>query len=96
MAKYYTESDYENAVLELMTDGLGYEYLYGPDIVRDYHSPLYDEVLESSLRSINRKMPEDAILDALFKLRNFENGGDGSKEYNVYGLFAKWYSCKIF
>ena len=74
MAKYYTESDYENAVLELMTDGLGYEYLYGPDIIRDYHSPLYDEVLENSLRSINRKLPEDAVSDALFKLRNFENG----------------------
>ncbi len=74
MAKHYTESDYENAVLELMSDGLGYEYLYGPDIVRDYYSPLYDEVLENSLQTINHKLPDDAIADALYKLRNFESG----------------------
>lgn len=70
----YTEADYENSVIELFRNDLGYEYAYGPDIERDFRSPLYDEVLEDSLYRLNRDLPSDAIQDALFKLRNFENG----------------------
>ena len=39
----FTESNYENAVLQLFTQTLGYAYAYGPDIERDYHSPLYED-----------------------------------------------------
>ncbi|MEG1820578.1 MAG: HsdR family type I site-specific deoxyribonuclease, partial [Oscillospiraceae bacterium] len=74
MSKYYTEEHFESAVLELINDGLGYSYVYGPEIVRDYHSPLYDSVLEDSLMRINRNLPIDALNDALYKLRNFEAG----------------------
>lgn len=70
----YTESSYENSVIELFTNNLGYEYQYGPDIERDFHSPIYEEILEDSLRRLNRELPSDAIADALFKLKNFENG----------------------
>lgn len=45
MAGYYTESNYENAVLQLINEELGYSYVYGPDVERDYHSPLYEDVL---------------------------------------------------
>lgn len=70
----YTEADYENAVIDLFKNELNYDYLYGPDTERDFTSPLYDDVLEESLRRINKGAPYDAIQDALFKLRNFENG----------------------
>ena len=70
----YTEADYENSVIELFRNDLGYEYVYGPDIERDFRSPLYDEVLEEFLYRLNRKLPSDAIQDAMYKLRNFENG----------------------
>lgn len=70
----YTEADYENSVIELFRNDLGYEYVYGPDIDRDFYSPLYEEVLVNSLYSLNNDLPEDAIQDALFKLKNFENG----------------------
>ena len=73
MDKLYTEASYENSVIELFTNNLGYEYIYGPDIERDFHSPLYDDILEDSLRRLNRELPGDAISDALFKLKNFEN-----------------------
>ena len=73
MAVYYTESDYENSVIELF-EGMGYTYIYGPDIERDFHSPLYNEVLEDYIVRLNPEMPADAIADALYKLRNFENG----------------------
>ncbi len=73
MSEAYTEADYENSVIELLK-GMGYVHVYGPDIERDFHSPLYDEVLEDSIMRLNPKLPEDAIADALYKLRNFENG----------------------
>lgn len=74
MPGYNTEADYENAIIELFRNELGYEYVYGPDVERDFNSPLYDTVLEESLYRLNKGLPADAINDALFKLRNFENG----------------------
>ena len=74
MPGLYTEADYENSVIELFRNDLGYEYAYGPDIERDFYSPLYEEVLIDSLYRLNRGLPDDAIQDALFKLKNFENG----------------------
>lgn len=74
MQGLYTESDYENSIIELFQNDLGYEYAYGPDVDRDFHSPLYEEVLTDSLYRLNSGLPDDAIQDALFKLKNIENG----------------------
>ena len=65
----FTESHYENAVLQLFQEQLGYNYLYGPDVERDYHSPLYEDALLSALRRINRDLPEEAIAEAVYKLK---------------------------
>ena len=73
MQGYYTEADYENSVVELFRN-MGYTYVYGPDVERDFKSPLYDTVLIESLHKLNKDLPEDAISDALYKLKNFENG----------------------
>lgn len=70
----FTEENYENAVLELINKNLGYEYVYAPDIERDYRSPLYDSVLNDSIERINKNLPSDAIADALYKLKNIDNG----------------------
>ena len=61
MAGYFTESNYENAVLQLLNEELGYNYVYGPDVERDYHSPLYEDVLLPSLQRINKSLPMDAL-----------------------------------
>lgn len=73
MPSLYTEADYENSIIELFEE-LGYTHVYGPDIERDFTSPLYDAILEDSISRINPEMPDSAITDALYKLRNFENG----------------------
>ena len=70
----FTESHYENAVLQLFLERLGYQYIYGPDAERDYHSPLYEAALLPALRRINRRLPEEAITEAVYKLKNFEGG----------------------
>lgn len=74
MPGLYTESDYENSIIELFQNNLGYEYAYGPDIERDFYNPLYEEVLLDSIYRLNKGLPDDAIQDAIFKLKNFENG----------------------
>lgn len=73
MSELYEEKNYENSIIELF-EGMGYTHVYGPDIERDFRSPLYDEVLEDYIVRLNPELSEDAIADALYKLRNFENG----------------------
>lgn len=69
----YTESNYENAIIQQMR-ALGYAYVYGPDVERDYGDPLYSDVLDASIRRVNPDVSEAAITEALYKLRNIENG----------------------
>lgn len=67
------EEAYENSVIELFQE-LGYTHVYGPDVeTRDFTSPLYEAVLTNALHQINPKLPDEAINEALFKLKNFEN-----------------------
>ena len=94
MSAFYNEADYENSIIELFK-GMGYEYLYGPDIERDFADPLYEPVLQETLRRINPSMPEDAISDAVFKLRSFENAELSQKnavfmDYIQYGVEVRY------
>ena len=57
MPGLYTEADYENSVIELFRNDLGYDYAYGPDIERDFYSPLYEDVLYDCIERINSDMP---------------------------------------
>ena len=40
----FTEDNYEKALIALF-DNLGYQYLYGPNVERDYYTPFYKVVL---------------------------------------------------
>lgn len=72
MSGIYTEADYENTIIELF-ENMGWRHVYGPDLDRDYKDPLYEEELDDAIRRINPDMPESAIHEALFKLKNFDN-----------------------
>lgn len=73
MQTSYTEQSYENSVIELFQN-MGYTHVYGPDIEnRDFYSPLYEDILLDYIHRLNKKAPEDAIQDALFKLKNIDN-----------------------
>ena len=74
---------------------MDYTYVYGPDIERDFKSPLYDDVLNQYIYRLNPSLPDDAVQDALYKLKNFENGELVQKNAVFYGLLAKWRSCEI-
>ena len=72
MSGFYTESDYENTIIELF-ENMGWRHVYGPDVDRDYEDPLYEDELDDAIRRINPDMSENAIHEALYKLKNFEN-----------------------
>lgn len=74
MIMFFTEESYENSLIDLFENDLQYQHIYGPNIERDFYSPLYEDVLIESIERINRRLPRSAIDDALNKLKNFENG----------------------
>ena len=91
----FNEAAYENAIIQLFQN-MGYRHVYGPDIERDFYSPLYEEELTAALYRLNPKMPEDAIADALYKLRNFENAGLVQKnavfmDYIQHGIEVRYF-----
>lgn len=69
----YSEDAYEKSVIELF-ENMGYTHLYGPDIERDFNDYLIESKLVEAMEKINPGLPNDAIKEALYKLRNFENG----------------------
>lgn len=70
----YHEENYEKSIIELFKNDLQYEHIYGPNIERDFYSPLYEDILVESIERINNGLPHTAIDDVLYKLKNFENG----------------------
>ena len=70
---FFKEDTFERAVLEIF-EGLSYTHIYGPELERDYGSPLLESVLRESLLRINRGLPAGAITEALAKLKDFGSG----------------------
>ena len=73
MSGEFTEANYENAVVEIYKQ-LGYTHIYGPDIARDYHSPLFGQRILPALERINPGLPVDALQDAIYRITNLESG----------------------
>lgn len=95
MSDFYTEADYENSVIELFQN-MGYRYVYAPDLERDFRSPLYEEELEEAIHRINPDIPEQALADAIYKLKNFENAELVLKnaifmEYIQHGIEVRYF-----
>lgn len=71
---HFTEELFEQAVLELLQN-MGYTHIYAPDMGRtDFSSPLMESALLDRLVRINKKLPIEAIKEAIYKLKNFESG----------------------
>ena len=95
MSGFYTEADYENSIIELFQN-MGYRYEYGPNIERDFYDPLYETELVMALQRLNPEMPDDAIADALYKLKNFENADLVQKnavfmDYIQHGIEVRYF-----
>jgi type I site-specific deoxyribonuclease, HsdR family len=91
----FTEDTFEQAVLEIFQN-LGYTFLHGPDIDRDYTSPILESVLRDSLVKLNKSLPIEAIHEAISKLKNFESGSQLQKnmtfmDYLQNGITVRYY-----
>ena len=95
MSGFYTEADYESSVIELFQN-MGYQYVYAPDLERDFRSPLYEDELDDAIHRLNPNLPEEALADALYKLKNFENAELIQKnelfmEYLQHGIEVRYF-----
>lgn len=73
MKQNYLESNYEDSVIELFRN-MKYEYVYGPDVDRNFYSPFYEDELDNSIKRINNSLSYNIIQEAMYKLKNIENG----------------------
>ena len=83
--KAFTEDSYEKAVIALF-EGMGYQWLYGPSIERDYYTPFYEKQLIESLQNVNQGKSPVAINEAVAKLKGIETGSLAQKN----GLFMDY------
>lgn len=75
----FTEDLYEQALIELFQN-LGYNYEFGPDIMRDYRNPLLEDILFEKLCSLNPTIPSSAMQDVIKTLKHIE--GSSLNEQN--------------
>ena len=73
---------------------MGYTHVYGPDIERDFKSPLYDDILEDCIRKVNPGAPNAAIMEALEKIRNFEIADLVDKNYIFTEYLQNGIECR--
>jgi len=92
----FTESNYENAVIELFRDTLGYRHVYAPNVARDYSDPLYMGELLPALRRINPNLPEIAVVEAIYKLRNVESGDIPKKNRHFMNILQNSVSVNYY
>ena len=93
---HFTEDMFEQAVIELL-QGMGYTHIYAPDLNReDFSDPLMESALIDSLVRINKRLPVEAIHEAIAKLRNFEGGSLVEKNKIFTGYLQNGVEVKYF
>ena len=97
---HFTEAHFENAILELMRERLGYDYVYGPDVERDYSEPLHIDLVRQSLYGINPSLPAVAVEEAIVRIRTIENGSlvqrnEVFTDYMQNGVEVNYFDGKV-
>ena len=84
--KKFTEDAYEQALIALFRDELGYKYECGYDVERNYKDPFYRADLEASLRRLNPDLPAAALDEGIKQITTIN---EGTLEQNNE-KFTKW------
>ena len=84
--KKFTEDAYEQTLIALFRDELGYAYECGYEVERDYKEPFYRADLVASMRRLNPKLPPEAINDGIKKITSINEGTLVQNNEN----FTKW------
>lgn len=72
--KKFTEDAYEQTLIALFRDELGYAYECGYEVERDYRKPFHREDLLASMRRLNPSLPADAMEQGIKQITNISIG----------------------
>lgn len=72
--KKFTEDAYEQVLIALFRDELGYAYECGYEVERDYREPFYRADLVASMRRLNPSLPADAMEQGIKQITNISIG----------------------
>ena len=72
--KKFTEDAYEQTLIALFHDELGYAYECGYEVERDYKEPFYRADLVASMRRLNPELPADAMDEGIKQITNISIG----------------------
>ena len=72
--KKFTEDAYEQTLIALFRDELGYAYECGYEVERDYREPFYRADLLVSMRRLNPSLPADAMEQGIKQITNISIG----------------------
>ena len=84
--EHYDENCFENGVMSLFREELGYQTRRGAEVERDYREPFSEVELWQALRRVNPNLPDEALDDAVRKIRHVEIGTliQRNKEFTDY------------
>lgn len=71
---HFNEDAYEQALIALFRDELGYQYVCGYEVERDYREPYYRADLEPCMQQLNPTLPKEAVADGIYKLTHINCG----------------------
>ena len=72
--KKFTEDAYEQTLIALFRDELGYAYELGYDVERDYKEPFHRADLEASMRRLNPGLTDQVLAEGIKALTNISTG----------------------
>lgn len=72
--KKFTEDAYEQTLIALFRDELGYAYECGYEVERDYREPFHRADLVASMRRLNPSLPADAMEQGIKQITNISIG----------------------
>lgn len=81
----FKEEQVEQAIIEQLQE-LGYEYLYGPEIERDYKEVILKDIFFNSIFKINPDITQDIANEVYRKIRTFTNIGLVQANYEFYHM----------
>lgn len=70
----FTEDAYEQTLIALFRDELGYAYELGYDVERDIREPFHRADLETSLRRLNPGLPDDVLAEGIKTIATISEG----------------------
>lgn len=92
----FSEQNYENALIDLFSNQLGYTYIHGSDLDREKTDIILKDRLIECLNIINKGVPNLALEEAIPKVFNFQSGNllKDNKEFHkmlVEGVSVNYY-----